>query len=276
MTNNYFLTEPKKLSVILFATFFIFSCGGDDDSAPAPDGGGSDFGKVTSAVVIINPKINEGSTTTVTPGTERAGVSIKVGNLEPVSTDATGLAVVKELPVGTVPFQLSSGSVDLTVVQEKELYDLVLSYTANGVEEIISAIRYPLGGTVVSVKPGDDLSAAVAEDGAIVFMEPGIYEGDLQITAEGVLLFGSWDKEKGSQSVINGNLTIKGGNIRMRGVTVNETITVNANGFSAAFCKFNNASITGNSVSLLRNAFSGTNVVVPSSSAILVDNEGIE
>lgn len=275
MMNNYFFKDLKTLSVILFSAFMV-SCGGDDDSAPAPDAGGSDFGKVTSAVVIVNPKINKGSTTAITPGTQREGVNIKAGALAPVATDATGLAVIQNLPVGTVPFQLSSGTVDLSVVQEKELYDLVLSYTASGVEEIVSAIRYPIGGTIVNVKPGDDLSAAVAVDGAIVFMAPGIYEGDLEITSEGVLLFGSWDIKEGSQSVINGNLIVKGGNVRMRGVTVNETITVNANGFSAAFCEFNNANITGNSVSLLRNAFTGTNVTVPSSSAILVDNDGIE
>lgn len=275
MINNY-LKISGKLFVILFSTLFIASCGGDDDSAPTPDAGGSDFGKVTSAVVIVNPKINKGSTTTTVPGTDRAGVSIKAGTLDAVATDATGLAVIKNLPTGTVPFQLSTGSVDLAVVQEKELYDMVLSYTADGVQEVIPAVRYPIGGTVVNVQPGDDLAAAVAEDGAIVFMAPGTYEGDLQITAEGVLLFGSWDLEEGSQSVINGNLTVKGGNIRMRGVTINENITVNANGFSAAFCEFNNADITGNSVSLLRNIFSGTSVTVPSSSAILVDNDGIE
>ena len=61
----------------------------------------------------------------------------------------------------------------------------------------------------------------------------------------------------------------------MRGVTVNSLTTVNANGFSAAFCEFNDAAISGNSVSLLRNVFNGTNVSVPSSSAVLLDNVGI-
>jgi len=61
----------------------------------------------------------------------------------------------------------------------------------------------------------------------------------------------------------------------MRGVTVSGIVTVNANGYSAAFCTFNNADITGNSVSLIRNIFTGTNVTVPSSSAVLLDNVGI-
>lgn len=258
---------------IVSAALLAFSCG--DDDTPAPDAGGSDFGSVTSAVVIVNPKINEGSTTTIQPGTEREGISIKAGNLTAVPTDATGLAVTKGLPTGTVPLQFSSGSVNLDVVQEKELYDVVVSYTSNGVAEIISAVRYPIGGTIVNVKPGDDLNSAVTEDGSIVFMAPGTYEGDLIINAEGVLLFGSWNATDGSASIINGTLKVNGGNVRMRGVTVNYLTTVNSNGFSAAFSKFNNANISGNSVSLIRNIFNGTEVSVPSSSAVLLDNVNI-
>lgn len=264
----------RKLLFLLIVCL-VFSCGKNDDNDPTPDAAGSDFGKVTSAVVIVNPKINEGSTTTIASGTQREGVSIKAGNLAAVATDATGLAVIKDLAIGTVPVAFSNGTINLNVVQPKELYDMVVSYTANGTSEIIGAVRYPLGGTMVNVKPGDNLATAVSTDGAIVLMAPGTYDGDLEITAEGVLLFGSWDTKDGSLSVINGNLTVKGGNVRMRGVTVAETITVNANGFSAAFCAFNNANITGNTVSLLRNKFSGNSVTVPSSSAVLLDNENI-
>ena len=269
------LTIPYMRKLFLLSMISLaFSCG-KDDPEPNPDAAGTDFGKITSAVVIVNPKINEGSTTTITPGTQREGVSIKAGSLSPVTTDATGLAVIKNLPTGTVPVLFPNETINLNVIQEKELYDMVVSYTANGTAEIIGAIRYPLGGTVVTVKPGDNLANAVSTDGAIVFMQPGTYEGDLEITAEGVLLFGSWDTKDGSVSVINGNLNVRGGNVRMRGVTVAETITVNANGFSAAFCEFNNASITGNTVSLIRNMFSGSTVTVPSSSAVLLDNENI-
>ena len=200
----------------------LLSCGKDDDT-PILDPGGSEFGKITSAIVIVNPIVNQGSTTTLESGTQREGVSITAGSLDPVATDATGLAVVKNLPIGT----------------------------------------------------GDDLIAAVSTDNAIVFMEPGTYEGDLIINAQGVLLFGSWDEVDGSASIINGTLKVNGGNVRMRGVTINSLTTVSANGFSAAFCAFNDATISGNSVSLLRNIFNGTNVSVPSSSAVLLDNVGI-
>ena len=273
-TSQFRMAYMKRLTILSVIATVAFSCG-KDDPEPNHNAAGTEFGKITSAVVIVNPKINEGSTTTIGSGTQREGVSIKAGDLTPVTTDATGLAVIKNLPTGTVPVLFPNQTINLNVVQEKELYDMVVSYTANGTAEIIGAVRYPLGGTIVTVKPGDNLATAVSTDGAIVFLEPGVYEGDLEITAEGVLLFGTWDAKEGSQSVINGSLSVKGGNVRMRGVTVAETITVNANGFSAAFCEFNNANITGNTVSLLRNKFTGTSVTVPSSSAVLLDNENI-
>ena len=181
-------TNPMRIILVLSLAVFALSCG-KDDPEPNSDAAGTDFGKITSVVVIVNPKINKGSSTTVAPGTERSGVSIKAGELSPVITDATGVAVIKNVPTGTVPMLFPNESINLNVVQEKELYDMVVSYTANGTSEIIGAIRYPLGGTVVRVKPGDNLANAVSTDGAIIFMEPGIYEGDLEITAGGVLLF---------------------------------------------------------------------------------------
>lgn len=265
-----------KFKHLLFSFTIIsfFSCNKDSDPTP-PDAAGTEFGKITSAVVIVNPVINEGSTTSIQPGIQRDGVDITAGDLETVSTNNTGLAVVKELPTGTVPFSFSSGDIDLNVVQEKELYDIVVSYKPDGVQEIISSVRYPIGGEVVRVSPGDDLTSAVVNDGAIVFLDSGVYETSLVINAEGVLLFGSWDEKEGSEVTLKGTLKVNGGNVRMRGVTVDSLTTVNANGFSAAFCEFNNANISGNSVSLIRNIFNGTEVSVPSSSAVLVDNENL-
>ncbi len=52
------------------------------------------FGEVTSAVVVVNPVINQGSTTSVTPGPARSGVLFWSADLEPVVTDPTGIAMV--------------------------------------------------------------------------------------------------------------------------------------------------------------------------------------
>ena len=275
---NLIIIKSKSLNIkhllLILSILLLTSCNKDSDPTP-PDAAGTEFGKVTSAVVIVNPVINLGSTTSIIPGSQRDAVEITAGDLDIVSTDNTGLAVIKELPTGIVPFSFSSGAIDLNVIQEKELYDIVVSYTPDGVQEIISAVRYPIGGEVVRVSPGDDLAAAVASDNAIVFLDSGVYETSIVVNATGVLIFGSWDEKEGSEVTIKGTLKVNGGNVRMRGITVDGLTTVNANGFSAAFCEFNNANISGNSISLLRNIFNGTEVSVPSSNAVLVDNENI-
>jgi hypothetical protein len=85
-----------------------------------------------------------------------------------------------------------------------------------------------------------------------------------------------WDAIDGPQSVINGNLTVNGGSIRTRGIKVTGKVKSNANSYVAAFCTFNNAEITGNGITLLRNNFTGTATAPQSSSnSNLLDNKGI-
>lgn len=251
------------------------SCGGDDDVNPELSAGGMNFGKVTSAVVVVNPVINEGSSTTVPSGTSRGGIQVQVGELEAVATDNSGLAVINGIPVGSQSLTFKDGSLDFEVANQGELYDMIVSYT-DGVAYIVPVVRYPIGGAVTVLKPGDDLAAAASTDNAILFLEVGTYPGDVLVSGENVLIFGTWDPVEGPKSVIEGNLTFNGGAGRIRGLQVNQTITVNANSFSAAFSNFNNAELKGNGMVLLRNKFSGESVVVPSSSAVLVDNIGIQ
>ena len=227
--------------------------------------------EITTAVIIVNPVINDGSTTTIPSGTKREGITIESGKLDPVTTNDTGLAVMQGFPVGANTLDFDKGSVSLNVVQDKELYDVVVSYTDN-VEEIVEEIRYPIGGTVINIGPDGDLATAFNTTDAVIILEPGTYEGDYDIKGEGVLVFGAWDQTEGPKSVFNGNLTVSGGFVRMRGVQTNALFTMNANNFSAAFCNFYDAVIKGNGITLIRNNFTGTNVSVPSSSAILLDN----
>jgi hypothetical protein len=233
------------------------------------------FGEVTSAVVIVNPRINQGSSTTVTSGTQRSAVVIKPGSLAPVTTDSTGLALVQGFPTGTLPLELDTGTVNLTVSADKELYDVVVAYKPGGVETVVPAVRYPIGGQVKVVEPGGDIAAAAASDGTIVVLRAGTYPGNLELTAAGVLIFGDWTLEEGQRSIIEGNVNVRGGNIRMRGVKVTGTLTSSANGFSAAFSDLAGANLTGNGISLIRNRFTSGAAKVPSSNAVLVDNEGI-
>jgi hypothetical protein len=243
-------------------------CGG---GAPPPPGR---FGELTTAVIIVNPRINQGSTTGVTPGTARANVTVTPGDLAPVSTDSTGLAVAQGLPSGQVPLKFDSGSYGLGVVASGDLYDVVLAYRGSGVEAIVPPVRYPIGGQVKTLEPGADIAAAATAN-SVLLLRAGSYPGNFELTSDGVLIFGDWSPIEGNRSIIDGSVTVRGGGVRIRGVRVTGKLTANANSFSAAFCDLGSANITGNGVSLIRNKFVTGSAAVPSSNATLVDNEGI-
>ncbi|WP_257454865.1 hypothetical protein [Archangium lipolyticum] len=258
----------RRLVAVLVALSLV-GCG--DDPPPAT----GRFGEVTSAVVVVNPVINQGSTTTLVPGSARSGVEFKAADLEPVRTDSTGLAVVEDLPTGTVQLDFDPGTYSFQVAQEKELYDVVLSYRDGTVQPLFPPVRYPLGGAVVEVEPGGNIAQAAASDNTIIVLKPGNYPGNFDLRAAGVLIFGAWSPTEGPLSIIDGNVTVLGGSNRMRGVKINGRLTSNANGLSVAFSDIASATITGNGVSLLRNRFTAGQASVPSSNAVLVDNAGI-
>lgn len=245
------------------------NCGGPTPSTPGR------FGEVTSAVVIVNPVINQGSSTTIASGNERSGVEVKAAELDPVSTDPSGLTVVEQLPTGNVSLTVAGASTSLNVVQEKELYDVVVSLSGGTVQHVIPPVRYPIGGDVTVVEPGTSLSSAVGNDNAVVFLKEGSYPGGLEVRSSGVLIFGAWSPDGGALSTIDGNVSVFGGGNRIRGVKITGRLTSSANNFSAAFCDVGSATITGNGVSLLRNRFTSGQASVPSSNAVLVDNTGI-
>ncbi len=247
----------------------LAGCGGE----PTPATGR--FGEVTSAVVVVNPVINQGSSTTVAVGSERSGIEFTAADLEPVQTDSTGLALVEELPKGTVTLDFDPGTYSFQVEREKELYDVVVAYRNGTVQPLFPPVRYPLGGQVVEVEPGDSIAQAAASDGTIIVLKPGSYPGNFELRAENVIIFGAWSPKDGPLSIIEGNVTVLGGANRMRGVKINGRLTSNANNFSAAFSDIASATITGNGVSLLRNRFTAGQATVPSSNAVLVDNMGI-
>lgn len=270
----------KKNLLILFIGFALFTSGCKDDDSEQnpviPENSISNFGKIASAVVIVNPVINGGSTTTVASGSQRENITIHPGDLPAVKTDASGLALIEGLPTGDVPLTFATGNTVLNVVNDKELYDVVVSVDANGVQKIISDIRYPLGGEIIVLNPGQNITKAAAADNAIIFLNEGTYTEDVEVRGSGVLIIGAWTPAEGQLSVIDGNLKVMGGSTRARGIKVTQTFTASANSFSAAFCSFNDVNITGNTNSLIRNTFTGSQITVPSSNAVLVDNTGIQ
>ena len=254
---------------LIFILLATTACGNRGDGPPGR------FGEVTSAVVIVNPVINQGSTTTTNPGPNRAEVPFDVTGVGRVWTDDTGLALVEDLPTGEIVLEFDPGEVTFNVAQPRELYDVVVAVNAQGANHVLPPVRYPIGGEVVHLRAGGDIPAAAGEDGTIVFLEPGTYPGGFEIRAQNVLVFGAWSAEDGPLSIIEGDVTVRGGNGRFRGLRIEGRITSAANGFSMAFSEVDGANITGNGVTLIRNRFIDGGATVPSSNAVLVDNEGI-
>ena len=123
----------RCLFLLLLATSMLGACGDDDPGFnPDLDAPGR-FGDSTSAVVIVNPVINEGSTTSIESGDARGGISIEAGALPAVFTNSSGLAVIEDLPLGTVPLKFNTGTITLDVIEEKELYDVIVAYRPDGV-----------------------------------------------------------------------------------------------------------------------------------------------
>jgi len=236
-----------------------------------------DFGLTTSAVIVINPKINQGSSTNLVPGIQREGIAVRADTALPVTTDSNGLAILTGILVDSmlpIIFANAQDTLLLHVHREKELYDVVVSFKNNVVEKLFPAIRYPIGGEIIILDTTLKIVDSLTDD-AIIVLDSGIYKGNFEIRERGVLIFGAWDAEKGPLSVIDDNVFVYGGAVRMRGVKIQGKLTVRANDFEAAFCEFESADISGNGVMLLRNKFTVGQAIVPSSNAVLVDNENI-
>lgn len=231
------------------------------------------FGEITSAIVVVNPVINQGSSTAVTTGMARAGIPVRADDAAPVPTDSGGLALLEGLPKREVAIRVEGASVALDVIQDKDLYDVVVAWDGSTLRHVIPPVRYPIGSVTV-VEPGGNLADALGSDDAIVVLKPGRYPGNLELRASRVLLFGAWSEDDGPLSVIDGDVTVQGGGNRIRGVKITGRLTSSANNFSAAFNDVASATVTGNGVSLLRNRFTGT-ATVPSTNAVLIDNGGI-
>jgi len=263
--------------VILLFTVTLLQCGdkSTESKGDLTDTPGA-FGDTTSAVIIVNPVINQGSSTTIESGTVRSNIEIKVNGLPPVTTDESGLAVVTGVPVGTaVPIIIENDTIFFQVFQERELYDVVVAYKNSMLQTIFPSVRYPIGSEMVILNAGDSISNFISDDSTIVFLREGTYSGNFEVRAEGILIFGAWSATAGPLAVIKDSIIVLGEHTRIRGVKIAGKITVRANFFEAAFCEFGNADILGDGIMLLRNTFTQGQAIIPSSSAILVDNINI-
>jgi hypothetical protein len=246
----------------------VLACGGNDPDTP--------FGE-TAIIVVVNPEENDGNTEAL-PGFVAdiyGGVDVDADPGGADTTDDTGLAVLHDLDPGDLDLVFDGdASLPFTIVAEGDVYDVAVAYDGDQVGLYSGfPIRYSIGGQIIEIPIDADPTDALSEDDQIVFFEDGIHVGDLLIQGSNVIVFGEGFAEH--SVVIDGNLEVRGTNVRIRGVTITGDLSVWGNQFGMSFGVVQGATqLNGQAISFLRNVFcNGANV--PSSNAALYDNLGL-
>lgn len=246
----------------------LVACGDDPPLSP--------FGE-TSIVVVVNAPENDGNTAGVpaTFGTAQGDIEIDADPGGGDVTDATGLAVVTDLDVGNLSLIVDDGpSIPMSITSEGDVYDTAVAYDGTAAEVYPGfPIHYAIGGTVIDIATDADATEALNTDDTIVFFEDGIHAGSLVIQGSNVILFGEGFPD--TSVVIEGDVEVRGGSVRLRGVTITGNLTVFGNGFGMSFSVVRGTTnLNGQAISFLGNVFC-KGASVPSSNAALFDNEGL-
>lgn len=255
----------------LFLGLLVVGACGDESDIDNPFG-------ATAIVAVINPPENDGNTAGLPAnvGTVQADISVDAEPGGADVTDVTGLAVIEEdLDVGGVAVVVDGGpQVDLTIVDEGNVYDVAIAYDGQTAQLYPGfPIEYGVGGEIIVIATNADATEPLNTDDTIVFFEDGIHVGNLVIEGSNVILYGEGFPD--TSVVIDGSVEVRGGSVRLRGVTITGNLTVFGNNFGMAFSVVRGTTqLNGSAISFLRNIFCG-GANVPSSDAALFDNEGL-
>ncbi len=279
------------LLVGLLLAVGVVACGDDGsggNGGSGASGGGTGSGAAdlpagaTAIVAIVNPVVNDPHNTGVPAelGSDRGGIDVDADPGEADVTSDDGLAVV-DVPTGGIDlFVGAAPALAHTVLAEGDIYDAAIGYDGSGAAFFDhTPIRYAVGqgSGAIFYDPDDDfgeIDARLTEDNVIVVLRPGTYTGSLDIRGKNVLLFGEGWSERAV--IIDGSVVINGGDVRLRGLTITGNLTSNGNGFGISFSVVEgDTDIKGNGGAFLRNVFCA-GASVPSSSATLLDNYGVE
>lgn len=183
-------------------------------------------------VMVVNPVVHPASTGALAVPAGRADIGIVVGPLA-TRTDASGLAVLDDVPVGTAVVQFQNGAVNVSIVQPG-LVDTVVLYHPDVGPRLVSELHYPLSSPDV------------------VRIPEGIHPGPLEIAKNGVVLYGEVATNGRLVSVIDGDLVIRASGVRVRNLIVTGRVTILGSSVSVAFCEMRSVVIRNSDVLLLR------------------------
>jgi len=228
-------------------------------------------------VVIVNPVVNS---------THAGGVPGELGQLRDeiaVEAEPGGAAVtldglaVAELAPGSLELRVGAATLSLDVSAMGDIIDAPIAYDgASAAYFSNTPLRYPAGAATKATRldpetPRAAIAAALAKDGAVVVLRPGVYAGDLAIEGHGVLLLGEgWTDHA---AVIDGSLTADGDDVRVRGVTITGDLVSTGTKFAISFSRVLGAtSVTADDGVFVRNIFCEA-TTIPAS--IALDNFGL-
>ncbi|HOB76156.1 MAG TPA: hypothetical protein PKG54_16705 [Phycisphaerae bacterium] len=183
-------------------------------------------------VMVINPVVNRPSTGALAVPAGRAQIGITVGP-RGTRTDASGLAMLDDLPVGTAVVQFPTGSLNVSIVQPG-LVDVVALYNPDLGPQLVSELHYPRSGPDV------------------LRLEEGVHVGSLDINEHGTVLYGEVSTDDRLVSILDGDLIIRANGVRVRNLVVTGRVTVLGNNASIAFSELDTVVIRGSNVLLLR------------------------
>jgi len=176
----------------------------------------------TAMVAVVNPVVNIGHHGS--PPSQlatRHGIRLDANPGTAATSGYTGL-VALALDVGRGRLNVANDSLSLDVDAVGDILDGVIAFDGQRAEWFDrTPIRYPLGANPWVITPetsAEDVAFALDADHGVVVFEPGEYFMDLEIKGKHVTLYG-WT-HNGLPVLINGDVTIRGKDARVRGLTV--------------------------------------------------------
>lgn len=250
------------------------ACGGADDEGIDPTE--VRFGD-TALVVVVNPTVNDANRHQVTtPGSIRAGITLRSDDGISDVTGSDGIAVLAPLGAGARTISVSGGGLDGTftvTLAAGALSEVALA--ADGTRaELMVDLDYK-SDRVVEITP--DMTNAQVNDALrisdrVVFLKGGTYTGNLDFAGSRVTLFG--EGVLGGTVTLQGNLTVSGSDSRIRGARITGTLTIPASGSGLSFSRIDGMTMaTGSDTTLLANALCG-GASITGSGSFVIGNAG--
>lgn len=232
------------------------------------------FGVNTSIVVYVNPTINQGSTGNIIMGTQKEGVAVKLENQSPVYTNTNGVAVLTNVPVqNNLAVYIENNLIYVNVLGQLDQYDVIVSYRNDSVQLVTTPLRYRYTENIRLVNNFVSFRDLLKENNITIFLEPGVYHGNLEISGNNISIIGAWAPGTGLLSTIDGNVTVYGNNICIYDLSITGDLIVKGNNFEISYSQFNRIDIEREEVVIIKNnVVSGVANVSVENNVFLFDN----